>query len=49
MHDELLLEVPYAEEEQVKTLVREAMMGAAEMAVPLEIEIQSGKSWFETK
>ncbi|MBQ4563229.1 MAG: DNA polymerase I, partial [Lachnospiraceae bacterium] len=49
VHDELLLEVPYAEEEQVKTLVREAMMGAAEMAVPLEIEIQSGKSWFETK
>ena len=49
VHDELLLEVPFAEEEQVKALVREAMMGAARMAVPLEIEIQAGKSWYETK
>ena len=49
VHDELLLEVPADEEEQVKALVREAMMGAAQMAVPLEIEIQSGKSWYETK
>ena len=44
-----ILKVPFAEEEQVKALVREAMMGAARMAVPLEIEIQAGKSWYETK
>ncbi len=49
VHDELLLEVPFDEEEQVKALVKEAMMGAARMAVPLEIEIQSGMSWFDTK
>jgi len=49
VHDELLLEVPFAEEDEVKTLVKEAMMGAAALEVPLEIEIQSGKSWFETK
>ncbi len=49
VHDELLLEVPFAEEDEVKTLVKEAMMGAASLEVPLEIEIQSGKNWFETK
>lgn len=49
VHDELLLEVPFAEEDEVKRLVKEAMMGAAALEVPLEIEIQSGKSWFETK
>jgi DNA polymerase-1 len=49
VHDELLLEVPFAEEDEVKTLVKESMMGAAALEVPLEIEIQSGKNWFETK
>lgn len=49
VHDELLLEVPAEEKETVIALVKEAMMGAADMAVPLEVEIQSGSSWFETK
>ena len=49
VHDELLLEVPVEEENEVMELVRTAMMGAAEMEVPLEVEIHSGSSWFETK
>ncbi|MBQ8813957.1 MAG: DNA polymerase I [Lachnospiraceae bacterium] len=49
VHDELLLEVPKDEEAQVMELVKVAMMGAAEMDVPLEVEIHSGSSWFETK
>ena len=49
VHDELLLEVPAEEEAEVMELVKVAMMSAADMAVPLEVEIHSGSSWFETK
>lgn len=49
VHDELLLEVPAEEEAEVMELVKVSMMSAADMAVPLEVEIHSGSSWFETK
>jgi DNA polymerase-1 len=49
VHDELLLETPKEEADQVVELVRREMMGAAKMEVPLEVEVKSGASWFETK
>lgn len=47
VHDELVIEVPRAEIDQMRTLVRESMMGAAELAVPLEVEIGVGHNWLE--
>jgi DNA polymerase-1 len=49
VHDELLLEVPEAEIEQVKTLVVREMMGAAELVVPLDVDIGWGRSWNQAK
>jgi DNA polymerase-1 len=45
IHDELLLDVPEEEVETVVPLVREAMEGAAELEVPLVVEIGVGKTW----
>lgn len=49
IHDELLIEAPIEEAEQVKELLREEMMAAAELKVPLEVEVKTGASWYETK
>ncbi|MCR5154210.1 MAG: DNA polymerase I [Lachnospiraceae bacterium] len=49
IHDELLIEAPKDEEESVKRLLKEEMMAAAELKVPLEVEVKSGDNWYETK
>ena len=45
VHDELLFEVAAGELEAVKSLVRVAMGGAAELTVPLEVSMGWGRSW----
>ncbi len=49
IHDELLVETALSEIEQVKAILLEEMDGAAKLSVPLEIDMNVGKSWFETK
>ena len=49
VHDELILEVPEAEAEQVSVLLREEMENAVELRVPLVAEAKIGHSWYETK
>jgi DNA polymerase-1 len=45
VHDELVFELPTAEQDRLAALVRERMEGVAELAVPLTVEIGVGKSW----
>ena len=47
VHDELLIEAAADEEEYVKTLLAEEMRHAADLAVTLEVDVQSGNNWFE--
>ncbi|SFK48437.1 DNA polymerase I [Lachnospiraceae bacterium KH1T2] len=47
IHDELLIETAPGEEEKVKEILREEMMGAASLAVPLEIDVNGGSNWDE--
>ena len=47
VHDELVLEVPEAELEAAKGLVREKMTQAVKLSVPLEVNMASGHSWAE--
>src|SRR5690625_936098 len=47
VHDELVLEVTAAEREQVEALVREHMAGAAELSVPLDVSVGTGRSWHD--
>ncbi|MFA7324251.1 MAG: DNA polymerase, partial [Candidatus Nanopelagicales bacterium] len=45
VHDELVLEIAPGEAEQVELLVVEAMMGAADLSVPLDVSVGVGDSW----
>ena len=50
VHDELLLEVPDDELDEVKALVRKVMEGVyPELSVPLEVEVSAGRNWEEMK
>ena len=45
VHDELILEAPEREVEQVKALVKEAMESVVTLTVPLRVSIESGDCW----
>lgn len=47
VHDELLIEAAADEEEYVKTLLAEEMRRAADLDVTLEVDVKSGRNWFE--
>ena len=47
VHDELLFDVPRAEEPLVREIVRQCMVHAMDLGVPLEVEIGSGANWLE--
>jgi DNA polymerase-1 len=47
VHDELLLEVPDASVAEVREMVRDAMEGVYELAVPLVVDQKDGRSWLE--
>ncbi len=49
VHDELLVESPRAVADQVAAAVRDAMQGAARLAVPLTVEVGIGANWREAK
>ena len=49
VHDELLIEAPEEEREAVCRILEEEMQGAANLSVPLEIDMHTGKDWFEAK
>ena len=48
IHDELIFEVPEAELEAVKPLVKEAMEGVMELRVPLAVNLKVGPNLAET-
>ena len=47
VHDELVFEVADGETEALDTLVREQMAGAADLTVPLDVSVGTGRSWHE--
>ena len=49
VHDELVLEVPAGEVEQVSKILREAMEQVVELSVPLSIDVNYGPNWAEAK
>ncbi len=49
VHDEVILEVVPEEEQAVAALTLEAMRGAADLSVPLEVNLSWGASWADAK
>lgn len=47
VHDELVLEVANGERETVEKLVTEQMGSAADLSVPLDVQIGVGPSWYD--
>ena len=49
VHDELLIETKTEELEQVKALLAEEMQKAADLSVPLEVDMHTGNTWYDAK
>ncbi len=47
VHDELVLEVPSEEKEEVMALVKREMEEVVSLQVPLKVDIGSGRNWDE--
>ena len=49
VHDEVILEVPPSERDEATAVTLDAMHGAADLSVPLEVNLSWGESWAEAK
>ena len=49
VHDELIFDVPEDEIDEVKDIVRDTMENIYKLDVPLKVEINYGKDWYEAK
>jgi DNA polymerase-1 len=49
IHDELIFEVPSEQLDYLATLVREEMVGAGELRVPLKVDLKAGPNWADAK
>ena len=49
VHDELMIEAHKTQAKEVSALLKAEMENAVSLAVPLTVEIASGKSWYEAK
>lgn len=49
VHDELIIDCPNEEKDEVSALLRDAMENAVELQVPLTVDINMGNNWYEAK
>ena len=49
VHDELVLEVPAGEKDEVEQLLKDTMEHIVDLSVPLVVDIHSGTNWEEAK
>ncbi len=49
VHDELIVECPEDEQEQVRALLTEEMEQAVNLSVPMVAEANAGKTWYDAK
>ena len=49
IHDELLIEAYDDEKELVAKILKEEMENACTLSIPLKVEVESGKNWYQAK
>ena len=49
IHDELIIETLESEVETVRKILKEEMENAAKLSVSLDVDLQVGKTWYDTK
>jgi DNA polymerase-1 len=48
VHDDILIDCPLAEKDEMSRILEEEMGGAYELDVPLKVDMSSGGNWYET-
>jgi DNA polymerase-1 len=49
VHDELVCEIAPGEEDALRAVLTETMTSVADLAVPLEVDTATGRSWAEAE
>lgn len=49
VHDELIIECPAADQEEVAAILRSCMESVMALAVPLTADVHAGRTWYEAK
>lgn len=49
VHDELLIDCPKNEKDEVISIIKDKMENAYKLSVPLKVDIECGKNWYEAK
>ena len=49
VHDELVLEVPPEEWQELQPIIKATMENAVKLSIPLAVDINAGKNWMEAK
>ena len=49
VHDEMMLEVPKDEQEQIEEIIKNSMQSATKLKVPLIAQISKADNWYECK
>lgn len=49
VHDELIIESPLEEKEEAARILKAEMENAAILSLPLKVDLETGKSWYDTK
>ena len=49
VHDEMMIEAPVEEAEQIKEIIKTQMEGAITLKVPLIADVSEAENWYECK
>ena len=49
VHDELIIEAEKSELEEIKDILKSEMENVAKLKVPLVVDMNIGKTWYDTK
>ena len=49
VHDELIIDCPMEEKEQVGKILKEEMENAVKLSIPLEVDVGYGANWYDAK
>lgn len=49
VHDEMMIETPLEEKEEVKKILKESMETATDLIIPLKVDLSEANNWYECK